>query len=85
MILILFFISFVSAAYAAQSFSDSTHVCLEKINTVRNVGFLVVHHEGLVHRSNQHHLHLPVHHVGQNGGRQLHAEHDEQQEGELER
>lgn len=84
-ILILFFISFVSAAYAAQSFSDSTHVCLEKINTLRNVRLLVVHHKGLVHRPHQHHLNLSMHHVGQNSGRKFHAENDEQQEGELER
>lgn len=64
---------------------DSTHVRLHKIDTVRDVRPLVVavHHETFVHRADERHLDLSVHHVGESGGRELHAEHQEQQEGEL--
>lgn len=79
-----FFGSFCFVVFlAVQSLNNSTHVCLEKINTVRNVIFLVVHLERLVHRANQHHLDLTMHNVSKDCGSKFHAEHDEQQEGEL--
>lgn len=77
-----FSIPFVQA-FAIQSLVDSTHVCLQKINTVRNVNVILVDPERLVHRANQHHLNLTMHNVGQDGSREFHAEDDEQQQRKL--
>lgn len=70
------------AFLVVQSLKNSTHVILEKIDTVRNV-ILLVHLKRLVHCANQHHLDLTMHNVSKDCGSELHAEHDEQQESKL--
>lgn len=69
--------------FRLQSPSHSTHVLLEKIDTVLDINFLLVHHERVFHRSNQHHRDLTMHNVGEDGGREFHGKDDKEQGGEL--